>query len=278
MKDRHTRSLMSELAIDASPEAVWKAITDPRELARWFPLDASTTPGEGGTLVYEWGELKLVNRIEIWEPGKHLRMTWGHGAGTTGAAEAATSGAADAERRRLTVDWQIEGREGRTVLRLVHSGFGHDDSWDTEYDATRRGWIFELSSLRQYLEKHAGRDRAAFWAQRPHAPGAADAWARMTGNGGLFASGSVTGLGAGDRCSLTMATGERLEGRVILNAPPLEFAATVESLGDAMFRFGYENCGGGPVAHLWLSLWDRPQADARAIEARWRGLMTRLFP
>jgi uncharacterized protein YndB with AHSA1/START domain len=277
---------MSELVIDAPPEAVWKAITDARELARWFPLDASTTPGAGGTLVYEWGDLKFVNRIEVWEPGKHLRMTWGHaeetpgpavGPGAAPAPGASAPGPADAERRRLTVDWYIEGREGRTVLRLVHSGFGHDASWDSEYDGTRRGWIFELSSLRQYLEKHAGRDRAAFWVQRPFAPGAAGAWARMTGAGGLFSSGSVAGLGVGDRCSLTMATGERLEGRAILNAPPVEFAATVENLGDAMMRFGFEDCGGGPVAHLWLSLWGRPKSEAQAIEERWRGLMTRLF-
>ena len=32
-----TRSIEIEVPINASPEAVWKALTDPRELTRWFP-------------------------------------------------------------------------------------------------------------------------------------------------------------------------------------------------------------------------------------------------
>ena len=42
------------LEIAASPEQVWKAITDAGELANWFPFDARVEAGEGGSITYSW--------------------------------------------------------------------------------------------------------------------------------------------------------------------------------------------------------------------------------
>jgi len=42
------------LDLDASPDDVWRALTDARELVRWFPLDARVTPGAGGSMVWSW--------------------------------------------------------------------------------------------------------------------------------------------------------------------------------------------------------------------------------
>ena len=36
--------------IEATPEHVWKALTDAAELTRWFPLQARVTPGTGGSM------------------------------------------------------------------------------------------------------------------------------------------------------------------------------------------------------------------------------------
>jgi uncharacterized protein YndB with AHSA1/START domain len=262
MKDRHTRALSSEITLDASPEAVWKAITDPEELVRWFPFEAEAVPGPGGHLTYHWGTLRFVNRIEVWEPGRRLRMTWGEAGGPS----------------RLAVDWYLEGRAGGTTLRLVHSGFAHDAPWDGEYDGIRRGWMFELASLRLYLHEHSGRDRRVFWIQRPFSGPAAEAWARLTGPDGIVTDGAPGDLGAGDRYALTLCGRDRLEGRVLVNAPPFEFGGTVASHGNGLMRFGHEDCGQGPVAHLWLSTWRSSQADIDSIEMRWRTEMTRLFP
>ncbi|HET6639495.1 MAG TPA: SRPBCC domain-containing protein, partial [Gemmatimonadota bacterium] len=40
-----TRAAKGEIAIDAPVEVVWKALTDARELERWFPLEARVKPG-----------------------------------------------------------------------------------------------------------------------------------------------------------------------------------------------------------------------------------------
>ena len=49
MKDRSspTRTQTHEIAIDASEEAVWKAIADGEELTRWFVDAAKVEPGVG---------------------------------------------------------------------------------------------------------------------------------------------------------------------------------------------------------------------------------------
>ena len=70
------REIVKRIEIDASIEDVWKALTDAEELMRWFPLDARSTPGPGGTIWFSWGPpYEGENRIEIWEPPRHLRLT-----------------------------------------------------------------------------------------------------------------------------------------------------------------------------------------------------------
>ena len=119
--------------IAASPETVWKAITDAAELVNWFPLDAVVDPGEGGRIIYGWHSIKGDSRIQAWRPPEHLRTSW-----------MVHAEPGDDPRTQVAVDWFIEGERGQTRLRLVHSGFSMAKEWDEEYDGTRRGWDFEL--------------------------------------------------------------------------------------------------------------------------------------
>ncbi len=261
-----TRSHAHELSLEAPPERVWQAITDPAELPRWFPLEAAARPGQGGVLTYRWGpDISIDCRIEVWDPPRHLRTTWFEPVDPSDPAGA--SGAP------LAVDWQIDGRAGRSVLRLVHSGFGHDAQADEEFDGTRRGWTFELSSLKHYLAHHAGRPRIAFWARKPTSEPATAVWARMTQPGTFLREGTIEGLVPGERYRIVLASGDVLEGSVTMNLPPKEFAGTVENLGHGLMRIGFEACGGGPQAHLWLSTWGVPASDVQALERRVRDLL-----
>lgn len=256
------RSHRHEVVIEASPEAVWRAVTDPAELVNWFPLEAGVEPGAGGEIRYRWGDdLDGVCRIEVWEPPGRLRTDW--------FEEPASAGREG--RRRLAVDWTIEGRGGKTVLRLVHSGFGRGAEWDDEYDATNRGWEFELRSLKHYLERHRERARRAFWLRRPVAGmGAEEAWRRMVRPGGFLDTGRLEDLRPGDPYEVTLATGERLEGEVLLLAPPTDFAGTVSNLDDGLWRLGYEVLLGTPELHVWLSTWGLPAAEIEARRESWR--------
>ena len=111
-----------EITIDiAAPiERVWKAISDGEELMRWFPPEARSTPGPGGSIYYSWGpEFSSDCKIQVWEPPHHLRVDW-----IEHPPKADPVALAKEAPIRLAVDYELTGRGGSTTLRLVHSGFG----------------------------------------------------------------------------------------------------------------------------------------------------------
>src|SRR5262245_13668170 len=68
------RAVERSIDIDAPVNAVWRALVDPVELKRWFPLDARVTPGIGGSVWMQWSDGSGEGGpIEIWEPERHLR-------------------------------------------------------------------------------------------------------------------------------------------------------------------------------------------------------------
>lgn len=248
-KRQSERVVEAQIEIDAPASAVWRALTDAEELARWFPLHARVQPGEGGSIWLSWEELyEGESRIRVWEPNRHLRT--GYIPGEPGAARAAEGERPGA--LELLVDYYIEARGGRTVLRVVHSGFGREGQWDDEYEGVQRGWAYELRSLRHYLERHRGEDRRVAWAMRALGTAEEVAWGRLMSADGLLAEGDIEGLEEGDAYSFRTATGRKLEGRVLINDPPLDFSGSVENLNGGIFRFGLEHGRSGRVGILWL--------------------------
>ena len=253
MNVKQTRTVETELEIDAPVDAVWKALTDAKELTRWFPLQAKVRPGKGGAMWVSWGQpFEGESTIEIWEPGQHLRTGWPFTASP------------DGDPRPLVVDYFLEGRGGKTVLRLVHSGFGVGAKWDNEYEGVTRGWAFELRGLRHYLENHAGKDRRTIWVSKPTSLSPAEAIARVIGPEGRVVRGSIEGLKEGDPYRLELVgMNQHMEGVVDINMRPRSFAATVKNLNNAYFRCDMENCGGGEMVWVWFSTYG---LDARAAD------------
>src|SRR5438876_322065 len=109
-----TRKQEHEIVIDASADAVWKAITDAEELTRWFVDAARVEPGVGGKFWISWdGAEGGPSTIEAWEPNRLLRV----------ALASLDIGPAKPEGMKPIVDeYTIERRDGKTVLRLVSSG------------------------------------------------------------------------------------------------------------------------------------------------------------
>src|SRR5438105_3912114 len=132
-REQELRSIVTQIQIAALPDAVWKALTDPVELARWFPIEARVDPGPGGSIWLSWGEpIVSESRIEIWEPDRRLRTVEVRPLGAKLQAKEANS-----PPRR--VEYLLEFRDGGTELRLVHSGFGVGSHWEELYSAVRRG-------------------------------------------------------------------------------------------------------------------------------------------
>lgn len=280
-----TRTIEIEFPIDAPVDAVWKALTDPNELTRWFPMQAKVEPGPGGSIEIAWGpEMQGKNRIRVWEPARRLQTSWFEPTESFGPAPKPAEGAVPSAFQedpeagaRLLIDYILEGAGGRTILRMAHSGFSKDARWDQEYESHGRGWTFELRSLRNYLEHHLGDTRHLAWVRIPIGGiSKEEAWSRLMSPEGVLREGDVKRCAAEDRYAITTVHGDRLEGNVILNQPPTEFSGTVENLDHSLMRCGIESYTGRPEATFWLSTWGGPER-ADAFRRRWNETLPALL-
>jgi len=255
-----TREILVELGLPAQREAVWQALTEAREIVRWFAPYARTEAGPDGYLELSWEagalddtEVDFRQRGAIREflPPERLVHGW--------------RSHLDPQ-RELPVAIELAATDGGTRLRLVQSGFLSGDAWDDEFEAHRRGWNYELRALRHYLQCHRGHDRAWLCSRRPLALPPEALWARLFEVGGVLGL-SPTGAQPGDALTLRLAGADTL-GQVLLSAPPLDLVTTVAALDDGLLRLAVERQGGAAELWLWLFSWRQDQA---ALEARLGG-------
>jgi uncharacterized protein YndB with AHSA1/START domain len=249
VRQEQGRSVEKTIEIDAPVDAVWAAISDAKELMRWFPPQARSTPGLGGSIWMCWeGFYESDGRIDVWEPERHLRIT--------------------GFPQQLATDYYLEGKGGTTVLRVVTSGFGPEESWDEMVEGVRCGWDFELRSLRHYLEHHRGQDRIVAWARAHYNDSHQDVWPRLVGSGGWFAGPSETKIGK--RYDVTTATSDDLAGTLLVWDPPRQLVVTVEKMNNALLRVELFGEGDDATATIWLSAYGVPAGDVASLERKWR--------
>ena len=271
------RSTQTTVEIAAAPETVWRALTDPTELVRWFALSAEVEPRSGGTVIWRWQDMYVwPSRIEIWEPLRQLRLAYVQAS----AADPKLPGQSDAAAKsgyELVMDFRLEPVGGATVLRLVHSGFGRDSSWDDEYDGVRRGWIVELASLKHYLERHLGEQRSALWVFARTGLTAASAWARLVGG-----PDDTTHFVRASGADMTMRARAEVETPVVVmrRDPGGDIVACVPSWNDALLRISFDPARGGVTAGVFVSLYGAPSAFDSAPPTRddLVEVMRRAFP
>ena len=203
---RPARSASVTIPLDASVDAVWRALTDPEELVRWFPTNAVVDPRPGGAFVISWdGAWQWEMTITDFEPLKRLRML-----DRQARPFDANGRPLDAEAPvELALEITLESSGSGTVLRLVHSGFGHGAVWDDEIDGVTLGWNVELRALRHYLAHHRGRARHTAHVHATSGRSLGELWDALTAPSGLIASGYRPDLTEGDRCALRLATTTR---------------------------------------------------------------------
>ncbi len=177
----------------------------------------------------------------------------------------------------MVMDFHLEAWGGKTLLRIVHSGFSVGAAWDDEYDGVGRGWETEFASMRHHLENHRGTPRRVAWSWVPLSVSYEEAWKRLMTPQGLLKQGSLEGLHVGDRYALTAVTGDRLTGVVQTYHPPQGFCGTVEGLNNAFFFILLDKCR-GPEVWVWLATYGVTQAEVDAFRDRWSRLLANLLP
>jgi uncharacterized protein YndB with AHSA1/START domain len=136
------------IVIDASPEVVFKAITEPEELTQWFPDQAILVPKVGGkvrfvTLKEIHPEWKLdrdyisEGTIKEFVPNKKLSYTW-IVLDTPDFPE-------------TTVVWELEEiGPNKTKVELTHLGFRGKEKGLTSIESHNEGWTDLMSKLAKY--------------------------------------------------------------------------------------------------------------------------------
>jgi uncharacterized protein YndB with AHSA1/START domain len=114
-----------EVVVEAPADAVWRALTDPQEIRRWFGWDYEGLDAEIRFIFVDHATAHGQERLQ----------------GDNGQAI------------------EVEPDGPRTVVRAVYPGPLGDASWDDLYDEVIQGWRTFLQQLRFYLEGHAGQDR-----------------------------------------------------------------------------------------------------------------------
>lgn len=122
------------IELPKSVDRVWKAISDPEHLSRWFGDGArfDLDPGSEGTVSWEsHGTFAL--RVESVDPPKRLVWSWMHEAGVPFDPA-----------RSTRVEFTLEAASGGgTVLRVKETGF----RTESHLKENTAGWTDELAEL-----------------------------------------------------------------------------------------------------------------------------------
>ena len=147
-----TIEIKKNIVIEASPEVVFKAITDPQELTNWFPDQAVFEPKVGGKVRFffykEKSEEKHTRTIDYFPegtvkefiPNKKVTYTW--------------QLKDIPEFPETIVTWELEEIDvNKTKLVLIHSGFTGKEEGKLSFKEHDQGWTYFLGRLEKYCEK-----------------------------------------------------------------------------------------------------------------------------
>jgi uncharacterized protein YndB with AHSA1/START domain len=269
MNPKKSRSYEKRFEVAAPAEAVWKAITEGDELARWFCQKAHCAPGVGGRQDIDWGGgVRGAQVITAWEEHVHLRTE----------LERPELGEASAA-EPYAIDWFLEQEGGVTRVRMVASGFGEGPGWDFEYDGTFHGWDLYHATLIHYLEHHRGEAPAnvVIYASLPVPR--SEAWRQLMSPAGFVRDGSVAALEPGSAFRFVTSEGDLLEGTVRKYTYGSSFAAEVANLNRAILVLELTSIPGrGDFLYLAVNTWGLAKHEVDALGARLKRVIHGLFP
>jgi uncharacterized protein YndB with AHSA1/START domain len=250
MSEEHAKpvkTLELHTEIDATPEAVFTALTEGREVANWFaPEVESKGKGAGSEITFAWTEqMRWTSKVDVWEEGRRVR--WLDSPSFIGEGTA------------LACEWTLQAAGGgKTRLTLVQSAFGGEAAaWDDLFDGMEMGWTYFLYHLRTYLETLPGRKRHMISSRFPVGMKREAAWRKvLSADGGLLAAGSGS-VSRGD--SLQVRIGDATVPAVADLAVPGRILALRMPERAAILFLEFEGCSDEFHIGAWWSVHDEGQ-------------------
>jgi uncharacterized protein YndB with AHSA1/START domain len=136
--------IRSATRIDAPIDRVWKAITTPAEIKRWFFGVETESDWKVGSQLVHTGEYQgkpYVDKGEILEIESPRRLVHTHWSDS--------SGKPDMPEHYQTVAWDLAERDGGTQLTITEQNVPSADAARTSEAA----WAAALESLKELLER-----------------------------------------------------------------------------------------------------------------------------
>lgn len=152
MKPPDLSRIDKEIVIDAPPERVWRALSDPGELGEWFQVTIEGLLAPGADLWmtslhpgYE-GQRFQVRVVEM-SAGRRLVWEW-----HPGQLDPAVDYSSEPP---TTVTFDLEAHGGGTRLRLSETGFDRLalPRREPAFEDNERGWLEVLGWLRAHAER-----------------------------------------------------------------------------------------------------------------------------
>jgi uncharacterized protein YndB with AHSA1/START domain len=144
MSDRE-RGYAHRVDILADASAVWRALTEAEQLARWCSPAAIMHARQGGLFRASVDRVtEFEAQIDVFEPERRLRLMY------LPHAELPPAGTV------LVDDFILDPVPGGTILRLLCSGVPATAEWDTQYWRLRTSWQQAMTRLKVLVEKQSG--------------------------------------------------------------------------------------------------------------------------
>jgi len=148
--DEGTFTVRRTIQINATPEKVWAAITEPALISQWFGRAefAGSGPGAVGTLTWDdHGSFPV--RIEAVDAPRSITYRWSNDDALGTPPETLD------EATSTVFTFSLEAMDVGTQLTVVETGFENTSAPIANLDDHRDGWNSELDELVALLEGSA---------------------------------------------------------------------------------------------------------------------------
>lgn len=145
VQDKIERTIL----LPASRERVWRAVTEPAQISRWFG-EVTMDFRVGGAMTFFWdGEEHARARVAAIDPPRHFAYQWHPGS--------VQQFDKPFDELPLTlVEFFLEEAPGGTQLTVVETGFAAmpPEIYERVWRENTEGWDGEIGDLLAYINEH----------------------------------------------------------------------------------------------------------------------------
>jgi uncharacterized protein YndB with AHSA1/START domain len=131
-----TLTIRQSYYLRAPVKKVFRALTEPTKITKWFVGEARLDPRRGGTYRFTWlGGYRHGGKVLEFIKNRRLALEW-----------------PTPRLGKTRVTFTVRPRGKGTQLRVVHSGYKTTPAWLEMYGGTQSGWAYYLMNLKSVLE------------------------------------------------------------------------------------------------------------------------------